>query len=141
MKRPSLEDTMMDIAGALALRSTCKKLCVGAVITDKRGRILGSGYNGVPTGMTHCIDVPCAGAQAPKGADLCEAVHAEANALLNCYDIDKATHIYVTHVPCLRCMKTLLNTPIKTIVYYHAANAELPALRIWASANRICTQI
>jgi dCMP deaminase len=136
MNRPSLEDTMMDIAGVLAQRATCQKLKVGAVITDIDGRIIGSGYNGVPKGLRHCTDHACPGVGAPKGADLCEAVHAEANALLNCREIHHAYSIYVTHVPCMRCIKTLLNTPIQEIVFANSDGAENGALAMWVSGAR-----
>jgi dCMP deaminase len=136
MSRPTLDDTMMDIAGVLAQRATCQKLKVGAVITDEDGRIIGSGYNGVPKGFAHCTTEPCPGVGMPKGADLCEAVHAESNALLNCRELHHARRIYVTHVPCMRCVKTLLNTPIQGIVFANSEGAESGALAMWVSAGR-----
>jgi dCMP deaminase len=136
MSRPSLDDTMMDIAGILAQRATCQKLKVGAVITDIDGRIIGSGYNGVPKGMRHCTDFACPGVGAPKGADLCEAVHAESNALLNCREIHHAYAIYTTHAPCMRCVKTLLNTPINQIIFFNGDATEDNALALWVSAGR-----
>jgi len=126
----------MDIAGVLAQRATCQKLRVGAVIVDAAKRIIGSGYNGVPKGFAHCTSEPCPGVGMPKGADLCEAVHAEQNALLNCRELHHADTIYVTHVPCMRCIKTLLNTPISTIIFANADNAEDGALAMWVSGNR-----
>lgn len=139
--RASLADTMMDIAGILAQRATCQKLKVGAVIVDEHGRIIGSGYNGVPRGMPHCTDTPCPGVGMPKGADLCESVHAEQNALLNCREIHHATTIYVTHAPCMRCVKALLNTPIQDIVFAELKDAELNALALWVSGGRFWQQL
>lgn len=114
--RPSIDETMLSIAGVLAFRATCQKLAVGCVLTDEHNRILATGYNGVPRSMTHCIDKDCGGAYKPPGSDTCIAVHAEQNALLQCPDPDKIVTCYVTHVPCMRCMKTLLNTSTKRIV-------------------------
>jgi len=133
--RPTLDRTMLAIARLLADRATCSKLAVGCVITDDLGRIIGTGYNGPPHGMTHCTDIPCAGASAPRGADLCEAVHAEQNALLYC-DVLRARTIYITHAPCMRCTKTLLNTPINRVVFLDGTNIEQGAKLLWQTANR-----
>ena len=136
MSRPSIDDTMMDIAGILAARGTCQKLKVGAVITDDDGRIIGSGYNGTPKGFAHCTDKACPGVGMPKGSDTCESVHAESNALLNCRELHHASRIYVTHAPCMRCVKTLLNTPIETIIFFDGEATEDNALALWVSAGR-----
>lgn len=133
--RPSLAATMLGIAELLARRATCAKLQVGCVLVDMQGRILSTGYNGVPRGVRHCSDNPCAGAKAPKGSDLCQAVHAESNALLQCRDVDKIHTCYTTHVPCLRCMKELMNTTCKRIVYIYDAGAEPAAIELWRSSS------
>jgi len=134
--RPTIDETMLSIASVLALRSTCAKLAVGCVLTDNKGRIIGTGYNGVPIGCRHCTDEPCPGAEAPKGADLCEAVHAEQNALLQCREPDKIFTCYTTHAPCLRCTKLLLNTSCRSIMFRDGTNAEEPARHLWQRANR-----
>ena len=132
--RPSLNATMMRMAYALAARATCAKNSVGCILVGRRGRIIGSGYNGVPTGMTHCTDVPCKGATMPAGSDTCEAVHAEQNALLICTNPDDIQTCYVTHGPCLRCTKLLLNTPCNTIVY--PIGTEFQGMELWLRAGR-----
>lgn len=138
--RPNLDTVMLGIAMCLAHRATCSKLQVGCVLTDKHGRIIGSGYNGNARGMGHCIEFPCAGANAPKGSDLCEAVHAEQNALLNCRNPELIETCYTTHAPCLRCTKTLLNTGCISIIYHDDA-FELPAKALWVAAGRHWEQI
>ena len=140
MSRPSLDEVMLGIALCLAHRGTCAKLQVGCVLADLHGRIIGSGYNGNARGMAHCIDAPCAGACAPKGSDLCEAVHAESNALLNCRDPELIDTCYTTHAPCLRCTKTLLNTGCKSIIYHNNA-FEPAAKQLWVAAGRKWEQI
>ena len=57
-KRPSWERYFMDITALVAKRSTCTRREVGAVLL-KNKRILATGYNGAPTGISHCIDVGC----------------------------------------------------------------------------------
>jgi dCMP deaminase len=131
-----MEATLSTIAAVLARRATCRKLRVGAVLVDERDRILGTGYNGVPHRMQHCTDTPCPGVHAPKGADLCEAVHAEQNALLQCTALDKIHALYVTHAPCMRCTKMLLNTNCKAIYFVDDTHLEESAQRLWQSAGR-----
>lgn len=138
--RPSLDKVMLGVALCLSYRATCAKLAVGCVLTDKYGRIIGSGYNGVPRGMKHCIDCACAGACAPAGSDLCIAIHAEQNALLSCRDPEQIETCYTTYAPCMRCAKTLLNTNCKRIVY-HEDKVEAPAKELWLSAGRTWEQI
>ena len=121
----------LDIAQAIAQRATCARRRVGCVLTDFRGRILSTGYNGVPSGWKHCIDHPCKGAGLPsgKGLDQCEAIHAEQNALLNCPDVNAIHTAYVTDSPCVHCVKLLLNTSCQFIYfvreYPHAEAKEL----------------
>ena len=131
---------MLGVALCLARRATCAKLAVGCVLTDKHGRIIGSGYNGVPRGIQHCTDCACAGAAAPAGSDTCIAVHAEANALLNCKDPELIETCYCTYAPCLRCTKTLLNTSCKRIVY-HEDKLEPAAKDLWLAVGREWLQI
>ena len=52
--RPSRHRTLLDVARVLARRGTCSRAQVGAVIA-RDGRIIGTGYNGAPAGMPHCI--------------------------------------------------------------------------------------
>jgi len=134
--RPSLDTIMMYIAHTLALRGTCAKRKVGCVLVDRMGRIIGSGYNGVPAGRPHCIDVPCGGADRPAGSDTCEAVHAELNALLNCRDVNEVCTIYTTVLPCNNCMKTLLNTSAKHLVFGSSHDNAEQVLRLWQQGGR-----
>lgn len=134
--RPSISQTMLNVAFVLAQRATCRKLKVGCVIVDRYNKIIGTGYNGVPRHMPHCTDNACAGANAPKGSDLCEAVHAEQNALMQCQDINAIETVYTTHTPCMRCTKLLLNTSCRTIIYSDDANMEVAAERLWLAAGR-----
>lgn len=61
--RPSRDDTLMEVAGIFARRSTCSRLHVGAVFS-RDGRILVTGYNGAPKGLPHC-NHECTCADAP----------------------------------------------------------------------------
>lgn len=110
---------MLKLAGVIAERSTCNRRRVGCVLTDKHGRVLAIGHNGTPAGMRHCIDHPCPGVTCASGTglDLCEAIHAETNALIFCSDIMKIDTCYVTASPCISCVKALLNSSCERIVF------------------------
>lgn len=105
------------------------------MLVDEYGRELSSGHNGVPRNFPHCTDKPCAGADLPsgQGLDVCQAIHAEQNALMFCSDIMKIHTCYVTTFPCVMCIKMLLNTSCETIVcseLYSKEHMEA-ALQLW----------
>ncbi len=137
--RPSLDATMLGIAQLLAQRATCTKLAVGCVLTDARGRIAGTGYNGAPHGVAHCITAPCKGSGTPSGSNSCIAVHAEMNAILGCADSQKVQTCYTNYAPCLQCTKTLLNTTCKRIVF-EQDQQEPAAKELWVSTGRVWEQ-
>lgn len=146
------------LALVTAMRSTCLRRQVGCVLTDGQGHVLSTGYNGVASGLMHCnvstkrytspnggfiFEYPhaCAGARAESGADLdaCEAVHAEANALLQCRDVDRIFTAYVTTAPCVSCVKLLMNTGCHRIIFYddYAASGAV----LWARTGRVWSQL
>jgi dCMP deaminase len=135
--RPRRADTMLEIATAMAKRSTCARRQVGCVLTDMFGRVLATGHNGVPRALEHCTNSPCAGLgqKSGEGLDLCHAIHAEANALMFCQEVMKIASCYVTASPCVSCVKMLLNTTCKDIIFIE----EYPhhdAKKLWTSAGR-----
>ena len=143
--RPSLSETMLTVAHVLANRSTCVRRKVGCVLTDMKGRILSAGYNGVPSGWTHCTSVAseCPGAKEPSGEgyEKCQAIHAEQNALLFCNDIDKIFTCYVTTAPCMHCVKMLLNTQCQAIVYMEDHVTAKESLEVWRRAGRLALSL
>lgn len=117
MPRPTLDETYLAMLPLYAARGTCARRQVAAIITDKRGRMLGAGFNGVPRGFTHCTEEPCSGALDQAGdTRRCLAVHAEINAILNCTDHNHMDTIYCTCSPCFECAKAIINTSIKHVV-------------------------
>lgn len=133
MSRPDIHDIMMTTAEVFATRSTCARRQVGCVITSKTNRILSTGYNGTPAKFAHCTDRPCPGSQYPsgQGLDFCEAVHAEQNALVNVNAIDKAYNVYVTTLPCVSCIKLLINTPIRALYFKSTYDNANKTLELW----------
>ncbi len=120
----------LEIAKIVASRATCPRRKVGCVLVDSKQHIVATGYNGVPSGFTHCVDVPCEGAQLPPGAglDLCEAIHSEVNAFLQLRSDDELT-AYMTVTPCYTCSKMFANSSVTRIValeeYVHERGRQL----------------
>jgi dCMP deaminase len=134
--RPPKDATFLNLAIVLSEQSTCIRRAVGCILTDSQHHIIGSGYNGNAAGFEHCIDNPCKGSCKPSNTDLhlCEAVHAEQNALMQCKDISLIYTCYVSTSPCMHCMKMLLNTPCQRIVSLQQYDQE--ALEMWINAGR-----
>lgn len=133
--RPTKDQWAMQIALVTATRSTCSRRSVGCVLTDSFGHILSTGYNGAAAGLPHCDHNGERG-----GREYCEAVHAEQNALLQCPDIYKIHTCYVTLSPCPVCMRLLLNTSCKRIIYCEDYEDQTPG-DVWRSAGREWIQL
>lgn len=138
--RPSLDQTMLEVVEVLAKRGTCAKRKVGCVLVDERGHILSTGYNGVAKSMPHCIDVACEGANKKAGANtslyLCEAIHAEQNALLQCRDVQAIHTCYVSCSPCIQCTKLLLQTSCKRVCFLEISSHNEEAATLWRKARK-----
>lgn len=121
MTRMSIDEYFMRIAHLVAERGTCRRRKVGCVLADAKGRVLATGYNGTPPGFPHCTDHPCPGVNyvSGEGLNACWAQHAEANAVVFCLDLLRVHTCYSTASPCESCVKLLLNTPCRRIVYAH----------------------
>jgi dCMP deaminase len=124
MERPSWDNYFMTITRQVAERSTCLRAKVGAVIVRNRS-ILATGYNGSPAGLPHCTDVGCLiyESRTPAGdveQNCYRTIHAEMNAITQAAKNGSAINdadIYVTHTPCIHCMKVLINTGVRTVFY------------------------
>src|SRR5262245_46130833 len=123
-QRLSWDQYFLTITRQVAERSTCQRAKVGAVIVRERN-ILATGYNGAPAGLPHCTDVGCLIYQwkTPTGEieeNCYRTIHAEINAIAqaakNGVSIRDAD-IYVTHTPCIHCLKVVVNTVIKRGFY------------------------
>jgi dCMP deaminase len=121
-KRPDWDEYFMGIAKLISERSTCLRRAVGALIVKNR-RILTTGYNGTPSGITHCEVVGCLREKlkVPSGErhELCRGLHAEQNAIIQAalYGVDiHGGTLYCTNQPCSICAKMLINAGIKEIV-------------------------
>lgn len=111
--RPTLDETLMEIAYVWSRRGTCSRRQVGCVISDSRGVILSSGYNGALSGFSHCGPhedyQPC---------DV--SSHAERNAIYWAARRGVAlegSQIHVTDACCPACSKGIVQSGITRVVY------------------------
>ena len=146
MDRPSRDHVLMEHAKLVALRGTCSRLQVGAIVA-REGRILVTGYNGAPAGLAHCDhDCRCpkvrcthgpqsfnpgcphdqtgTGVQhqsnCPQVVACTTAVHAEANAIAFAarygMSLDGGT-LYCTDTPCIPCAQLMINAGLTEVHY------------------------
>jgi dCMP deaminase len=117
----------MRMAKVAASRADCLGTTVGTVIVVD-DRIVSTGCNGAPDGVTHCTDGGCPRCEArsvgvvQSGEDLdkCLCVHAEENAILSA-----ARHgirlsgcdIYTTVQPCLGCLRQIIQVRADRVLY------------------------
>lgn len=130
-KRVSKIDTYLNCAEVFAYRSTCIKRKYGAVIV-KDDAVISTGYNGAPRGKRNCCDIgKCPRIEQKlhqgQGYDICRAVHAEANALLNCSrEQTIGADLYLTGVnpedntiheakPCPLCARMIIQSGIRNV--------------------------
>lgn len=133
MNRPTKSQYYLDIARAVAMRSTCLRRRFGAVIV-KNDQIISTGYNGAPRQTTNCLDLGyCIRQQRniPSGQnyELCRAVHAEMNAVIHASRLDMVgADLYLTGmeadtgalaspvIPCLLCKRVIINAGINRVI-------------------------
>jgi len=122
--RPSWDEYFMEICRVVAQRSTCDRAAVGAVIVKER-TILATGYNGAPAGQSHCSEAGCLvySSTDPSGEteqNCFRTIHAEINAIAqaakNGVSIGDSS-IYITHSPCIHCLKVIINTGINRVCF------------------------
>ena len=133
VKRPTKSQYYVDIASAVAMRSTCLRRRFGAVIV-KNDQIISTGYNGAPRQTTNCIDLGTCirekkNIPAGQNYELCRAVHAEMNAVIHASRLDMVgADLYLVGmeaesgepvaevVPCQLCKRVIINAGISRVV-------------------------
>jgi dCMP deaminase len=120
------DSRFMEMAHVIAGWTSCYRpgRSIGCVIVKDK-RIMTTGYNGAPAGLKTCRERgECMrdrlGIQSGTRAELCYAIHAEQNAIIQAaklgVSIDGAT-LYCTHQPCSVCAKMIINAGIRRVVY------------------------
>ena len=138
--RISKIDTYLNCAENFAYRSTCLKRKYGAIIV-KDDAVISTGYNGSPRGFENCCDI----GECPRikrnlhqgeGYGMCRAVHAEANALLNCSrEQTLGADLYLAGLtpadnsvhrakPCPLCARLIIQAGIRNVYLRTGEGAE-----------------
>ena len=118
MERPSWDEYFKQLSSLTSSRSPCKRLHVGCVLVNNN-RVISQGYNGYLPGCSH--------EQKMRDGHEMATIHAEQNAISDCakrgVSCNGAT-AYITHYPCVNCMKILCSAGIKTIYYIDDYNND-----------------
>ena len=111
MSRPSWDEYFKEIVTVTAKRSPCKRLKVGCLLV-KDNRIISQGYNGFMAGCDHTSVI--------RDNHEMATIHAEQNAVSDCAKRGvscKDSTAYITHYPCIHCMKIMSASGIIDIRY------------------------
>lgn len=127
----SWDDYFMAIAALSALRSKDPDHATGACLVDASNRVIGTGYNGFPSGCSDDVlpwthnssrastDVPWLHTKSPF------AVHAEVNAILNKCAADCAgSRLYTKYFPCNECAKVIIQSRVSEVIYVHLQHGD-----------------
>ena len=113
----SWDEYFMGIAILSSKRSKDPNTQVGACLVNKEKRIVGIGYNGFPRYIDDDV-FPWTDEEKLSESKYAYVVHAEANAILNATTPLNNTAIYVSLFPCHECVKLIIQSGVKEIVYY-----------------------
>lgn len=141
----SWDEYFMGVALLSARRSKDPHTQVGACIVNSNNKIVGAGYNGLPTG--------CDDDEYPWGKQgtfmetkypfVC---HAELNAILNNIGMDLAgCRIYTALFPCHECAKAIIQSGIKEVVYlsdkYSDTDSAKASRKMFETVGVICRKV
>ena len=119
--RPSRQQMFIMMARAAAMRSTCFRLNVGAIVVIDN-RPVSLGYNGAPAGRPHCTGNAC-----PGRLHCRETLHAEVNALEHVpWAIEGSDtrysgrhwDLYTTHSPCEECLSRIVDEGMVKRIFF-----------------------
>ena len=111
MERPTWNEYFKEIVTVTATRSPCERLQVGCLLV-KDNRIISQGYNGFIAGCEHKSVV--------RDNHEMATIHAEQNAVSDCAKRGVSCNdstAYITHYPCINCMKIMSASGIRDIRY------------------------
>ena len=138
-RRASWQEYFMMIALVTAGRSDCLRRRIGCIAVSPQNRIVATGYNAPPAGelsyAQYCqanLRAPnpnCCKGDLPAGSsyDVCNAIHAEANCLLqlgsNPYEyidlylagVDGNGNVLIDLEPCIYCSRLIKNFNVRRI--------------------------
>ncbi|CCX09457.1 cytidine deaminase-like protein [Pyronema domesticum] len=133
--RPGWDAYFMQLASLAAKRSNCMKRRVGCVLVRQK-RVLATGYNGAPRGLTNCNEGGCgrcnSGSAGGTGLSTCLCLHAEENALLEAgrERIGNEAILYCDTCPCLTCSIKIVQVGISEVVYSQGYSMDDQTARV-----------
>ena len=120
------DQRFMEMADLVSTWASCYQpnRKIGAVIV-KNKRVMTTGYNGAPAGIKTCRERgECLrrklGIPSGTRAEVCYAVHAEQNALIQAARMGVSVYgatMYVTYSPCIICARLIINAGIVRVIY------------------------
>lgn len=135
----------MGVALLSARRSKDPNTQVGACIVNDKNKIVGAGYNGLPTG---CDDDEFPWGK--KGEFLQTkypyVCHAELNAILNNIGMDlRGCKIYTALFPCNECAKAIIQAGITEVIYlsdkYEETDSAKASRMMLNKAGVVCRKV
>jgi dCMP deaminase len=143
--RPSWDTYFMHLASLAAMRSNCMKRRVGCVLVREK-RVIATGYNGTPRGITNCNDGGCsrcnAATEGGQGLGTCLCLHAEENALLESgrERVGLDAVLYCNTCPCLTCSVKIAQVGVKEVVFHQSYSMDEQSAQILKEAGVILRQ-
>jgi dCMP deaminase len=125
MRMPNYKKFFKKILKETEKMATCARVQVGCVIV-RDGRIISTGWNGVPAGSQHCDDKYIFGAMPEPDMEshhewsTKHEVHAETNAIGYAAQNGvptKEAAIYTSISPCIDCAKLIIAAGIQHVYY------------------------
>jgi dCMP deaminase len=141
----SWDEYFMGVALLSAMRSKDPNTQVGACIVNPKNKIVGVGYNGLPTG--------CPDDEFPwdREGDFLDTkypyiCHAELNAVINKISADLYDcRLYVALFPCNECAKVIIQAGITEVIYLSDKYADTDPVkasrRMFRAAGVNCRQL
>ncbi len=138
----SWDEYFMGVALLSAQRSKDPNTRVGACIVNPKNKIVGVGYNGLPTG--------CPDDRFPwdREGDFLQTkypyiCHAELNAVINRISAELyGCRLYVALFPCNECAKVIIQSGITEVIYlsdkYRDTDPVAASRRLFAAAGVAC---
>lgn len=135
----SWDEYFMGVAKLSSKRSKDPNTQVGCCIVNEDKKIVGVGYNGMPRNCND-LDFPWNIREGKlQDTKYAYVVHAELNAILNSISSLKGCTLYVSLFPCNECVKAIIQSGIKEIVYednkYEGKDFDLAAKKMLQAAN------
>ncbi len=139
IKKPiDWDDYFFEIARAVSKRSNCLRAQVGAVVVGKDKKIKATGYNGVPSKVTSCLDLGyCYRIKnnVPSGTryETCRSIHAEQNAIIQAGQdrcMGSTMYIWGHNFICILCKRFIVQAGIETVYLKKNENSPIETVTV-----------